>query len=319
MKTPYKIALIIFFPALVIVLSCATKEFSYQRFIVGGQCEIDFYTPNGAIANQVVEEVDNELGRIDSLLNYFSKKSLVTRINTDHRAPLDSDIVDLFALSDSISRLTDGAFDISIAPLMEIWGFYAGEKIVPDSGQIASAKERVDYRKIVVKKDSIFIPANMKVDLGGIAQGFAADRIGAILRKYGVRSALINIAGEILAIGRLPQGRPWRIGIKNPRGVGVIETQNLDDAALSTSGDYENFFIVDGQRYAHILDPKSGRPARDFVSVTIFGREAALCDGIATAVCAMGAEKGVKFLDALKIRGIIYHERGGKLERFETP
>lgn len=304
---------------LLIAGSCATKEFPYQRFIMGGPCEIQFYTPNGAIANQVYEETDKELTRLDSLLNFFNQHSLVSRINTEHRAKLDPDIAYLFALSDSISRLTDGAFDISVAPLLEIWGFYSGEKNLPDSHQIRQARERVDFRRILLRNDSIIIPENMKIDLGGIAQGFAADRVAQIMKKYDVRSAVINIAGEVQTIGRSPRGRQWRVGIRHPRAEGVIETLNLENVSLSTSGDYEKFFILGGQRYPHILNPRTGYPAQDFVSVTILGKETAFCDGIATAVCVMGAEKGLKFLDSLGIRGIIYHEKNGPLERLSTP
>ena len=304
---------------LLIAGSCATKEFSYQRFIVGGPCEVQFFTANGAIANQVYEETDKELTRLDSLLNYFSKLSLVSRINAEHKAGLDPDVAYLFELSDSISRLTAGAFDISVAPLLELWGFYSGEKNFPDSAQILQARERVDFKKIILRNDSIFIPKNMKIDLGGIAQGFAADRVALIMKKYNVRSAVINIAGEVRVIGRSPQGRQWRVGIRNPRAEGVIETVNMEDASLSTSGDYEKFFILGGRRYPHILTPQTGFPAQDFCSVTIFGKETAFCDGIATAVCVMGAEKGLNFLDSLGLRGIIYHEKNGVLERLSTP
>lgn len=302
----------------IFLAACASKDFSYQRYIMGGSCEIQFYTANGAIANQVWEETDKELTRLDSLLNFFDSTSLVSRINAEHRAALDEDIAQLFRLSDSISRLTGGAFDISVAPLLEIWGFYSGEKNLPSAEQIRRALARVDYRRITLRNDSIFIPNDIKIDLGGIAQGFAADRVARIMNKYGVRSAVINIAGEVLVIGRLPQGRPWRIGIRNPRAEGVIETLNLEDSCLSTSGDYEKFFIIDGRRYPHILDPHTGYPAQDFVSVTVLGRETAFCDGVATAVCVMGAEKGLKFLDSLGIQGIIYHEKKGALERLTT-
>lgn len=304
---------------LLIAGSCATKEFSYQRFIVGGPCEVQFFTANGAIANQVYEETDKELGRLDSMLSFFNKHSLVSRINAEHKAILEPDIAYLFALSDSISRLTAGAFDISVAPLLEIWGFYSGEKNFPDANRIRKSRDRVDFRKIVLRNDSLFTPESMKIDLGGIAQGFAADRVAMIMKKYDVRSAVINIAGEVRAIGRSPKGRQWRVGIRHPRAEGVIETVNLEDACLSTSGDYEKFFIIEGRRYPHILNPQTGYPAQDFISVTIFGKETAFCDGIATAVCVMGAEKGLKFLDSLGIRGIIYREKNGALERLEIP
>jgi len=305
-------------PFIFLAAACASKDFSYQRYLMGGSCEIKFYTANGAVANQIWEETDKELMRLDSLLNFFNSASLVSRINAEHRAALDEDIAHLFALSDSISRLTGGAFDISVAPLLEIWGFYSGEKNRPSPDRIREALVRVDHRRIKLRNDSIFIPDKMKIDLGGIAQGFAADRVARIMKKYDVRSAVINIAGEVRTIGRLPQGRSWRIGIRNPRAEGIIETLNLEDSCLSTSGDYEKFFIIDGRRYPHILDPHTGYPAQDFISVTVLGRETAFCDGIATAVCVMGAEKGLKFLDSLGIKGIIYHEKNGMLERLTT-
>lgn len=300
-------------------IACAQKkEFSYNRFIVGGPCEITFYCSNGGIASQAVAEIDDELSRLDSLLNYFSTKSLVNEINKNHRAQLPDDIKYLFTLSDSISRLSSGLFDISISPLLEIWGFYRGEKRIPDADEIENARNLVDFQRILIIGDSIVIPKNMKIDLGGIAQGFAADRVGQILKKYKIRSAIVNIAGEILAIGKSPKNRAWRVGIKNPRGEGIIETVTLMDGALSTSGDYEKFFMINNKRYPHILNPETGTPALEFASVTIFAKEATFADGIATAVAVMGPKYGLKFLDSLHFKGIIYYEEEGKLKRAES-
>jgi thiamine biosynthesis lipoprotein len=181
------------------------------------------------------------------------------------------------------------------------------------------AKNAVDHTRIKLTGDSVFIAAGMKVDLGGIVQGFAADRAGEILRARGVRSAIINIAGEILALGRPPLGRPWRVGIKDPRADGVIESVDLEDGALSTSGDYEKYFELNGRRYAHIIDPRTGYPARDLASVTVFASSAAFADAMATAVAVMGPESGKKFLDSLCIRGIMYYEKDGMLERIAAP
>ncbi len=279
---------------------------------------VKFYSSDKSTSERVLSEIDKELKRLDSLLNYFSTKSLVSEINIKHRASLPPDIKSIFLLADSISDLTNGKFDISIAPLLEIWGFYGKEKRIPGKKEIERAKRLVDYKKIKIIGDSIFIPEDMKIDLGGIAQGFAADRVVDILRKHNIKSAIINIAGEVYAIGKSPKNRPWVVGIKHPRQDGVIEKVGLVDCALSTSGDYEKFFIVDGVRYAHIIDPKTGYPARDFASVTIIAENTTFADGIATAVSVMGAEKGKKFLDSLGIKGIIYYEKNNKLERLET-
>ncbi len=299
-------------------IHCAKKEFSYSRFIVGGHCEIKFYFDNDSIANNILSEIDTELVRIDSLLNRFSEKSMVSELNRKSRVWAPEDIIYLFSLSDSISRLTDGLFDISVAPLLELWGFYDREFRIPDSTEIITTKELVDFSKVEIKNDSIIIPEGMKVDLGGIAQGFAADRIGNILRQGHVKSAIINIGGEIMAIGQSPKGRPWHIGVRNPRGKGLIETVELTDGVLSTSGDYEKFFVINNQRYPHIINPKTGFPALDFASVTVFAEKAAFADAIATAIAIMGPQRGIKFLDSLKIQGIIYYEENGSLQRVET-
>ncbi|MEO0122380.1 MAG: FAD:protein FMN transferase [candidate division WOR-3 bacterium] len=291
------------------------KEYHYQNVIVGGPCEIRFYCADKNNSQKVLNEIDKELKYLDSLLNYFSPKSLVSKINKEHRVHIPPDIKPIFLMADSISRLTDGLFDISIAPLLEIWGFYGKEKRIPNQKEIERAKRLVDYKKIRFIGDSIFIPDSMKIDLGGIAQGFAADRMVDILRKFNIKSAIVNIAGEVYAIGKSPKNRPWVVGIKHPRQEGVIEKVGLVDCALSTSGDYEKFFIVNGVRYAHIIDPKTGYPARDFASVTIFAENTTFADGIATAVSVMNAEKGKKFLDSMGIKGIIYYEKDNRLER----
>jgi thiamine biosynthesis lipoprotein len=177
----------------------------------------------------------------------------------------------------------------------------------------------VNYRYIETTEDSIFIKQHMRVDLGGIAQGYAADRIASILRGCGIDAALINIGGEVVAIGRSPENRPWRIGIQHPRENGVIETIEIEDRALSTSGDYEKFFMVNGRRFPHIIDPTTGYPAQHFTSVTIMHASAAFADAIATAVAIMGPDKGMNFLDSCGIQGILYYESNATLQRRATP
>ena len=299
-------------------IHCASKEYQYNKFKVGGPCEVKFYCANEKTAKEIIEVIDLELVTLDSLLSYFSENSLVSELNRNLRVKAPSNFIYLISLSDSISRLTDGLFDITIAPLLEIWGFYKHESRIPNTTEIEKTKSLVDYKKIQIKGDSIIIPKDMKIDLGGIAQGYAADRVAMILRQRHIKSAIINIAGEVLVIGQSPKDKPWRIGIRNPRGEGVIETVELEDAAISTSGDYEKFFIISNKRYPHIVNPKTGFPATDFASVTIFAKDAAFADAMATATAVMGPEKGMKFLDSLRIRGIIYYEENGVLKRKET-
>ncbi len=294
-------------------------EYMYRTFLVGANCEVKFYLKDSIGAQEVQNEIDRELVRLDSLLNRFSDISLVSELNRTGRAQVPEDIRSLIRLSDSLSLLTDGLFDITTAPLIEFWGFYDHEFANPDTAKIQEILGLIDHRKITIQQDTVLLRSGMKIDFGGIAQGYAADRIVDILKNYEVTSALVNIGGEIVAIGKSPEARSWRIGIKNPRGDGLIETVEIESCALSTSGDYEKFFIVGDKKYPHIINPKTGFPARDFASVTIFHERAAVADAIATAVCIMGPEKGMKFLDSFGIRGIIYYEENGILQRSETP
>ena len=306
--------------AVMIFISCGVppKEYTYNNFLFGAQCNIRFQFIHEARAKEIIDVLDLELNRLDSLLNYFSEKSLVSELNRTSRAKAPGDIIFLVTLSDSVSRLTGGLFDITVAPLLEIWGFYTGEPHLPDEDELIRARELVDYTRIMIKEDSIFIDPGMKVDFGGIAQGFAVDRAADILRQNHVKSAIIDIGGEILTIGRSPQGRSWRVGIRNPRGGGVIETIALEDSAVSTSGDYEKFLTIGDQRYPHILNPHDGRPAEEFASVTVCAANAAFADAMSTAVAVMGAHRGIQFLDSLGIKGIIYYERNDELERISN-
>ncbi|MGB7054084.1 MAG: FAD:protein FMN transferase [bacterium] len=305
------------FLASFMLITCGApqQEYSYTNFLFGAPCTIKFYYIGDERAREIIDVIDLELTRLDSLLNYFSEISLVTELNRNSSVQAPGDVIFLFNASDSVSRLTDGLFDITVAPLLETWGFYRREKTLPTQDAIAQAMKLVDYRRIRITDDSIIVDSGMKIDLGGIAQGFAADRAALILRQRHVKSAIIDIGGEVLAIGRSPQGRPWRVGIQNPRGKGIIETIELENSAVSTSGDYEKFFIIDNKRYPHIINPKTGRPAQNFASVTILADNATYADAMSTAIAIMGPASAIDFLDSLEITGIIYYEENDSLKR----
>jgi thiamine biosynthesis lipoprotein len=309
--------LVILITLLITITGCGPKhkEYNYSNFLLGAQCNIKFYYLGEERAREIIDIIDLELVRLDSLLNYFSENSLVTELNRTSRIKAPGDIIYLVQLSDSVSRLTGGLFDITVAPLLQAWGFYDEDNRIPGPTEIQDALKKVGYRRLRIKNDSLVVDPGVKVDFGGIAQGFAADRVVLILRQRHVRSAIIDIGGEVLVIGRSPEGRPWRVGIRNPRGKGIIETLQMEDSAVSTSGDYEKFFIVNDKRYPHIIDPRTGQPAQNFSSVTIIAKDAAYADAISTAVAVMGADDGINFLDSLGIQGIIYYVDSGELKR----
>jgi thiamine biosynthesis lipoprotein len=302
---------------LLITFACgpSPKEYTYSDYLFGSHCSIKFYYIGDERAREIIDVIDLELTRLDSLLNYFSDKSLVTELNRKSRTQAPGDIIYLVNVCDSVSRLTGGLFDITVAPLMEAWGFYSGTPRIPSTGEIEHLTNRVGYRRVQIKGDSIVIDPGMRVDFGGIAQGYAADRAGLILRQRHVKSAIIDIGGEVLAIGRSPQLRSWRVGIRNPRGQGIVEAIELQDSAVSTSGDYEKFFIIGNKRYPHIINPHTGLPAQEFASVSVIAKTATLADAMSTATAIMGPERGIEFLDSLGFGGIIYYEENGTLKR----
>lgn len=320
MKSSPSLLSALVFCTLLVLITCGVppKEYSYNNFLFGAQCNVRFQFIHEDRAKEIIDVLDLELTRLDSLLNYFSDKSLVSELNRNYRVKAPGDIIFLVTLSDSVSRLTGGLFDITIAPLLETWGFYTGEPNLPDADEIDRARNLVNYTKINIRNDSIFIEPDMRVDLGGIAQGYAADRAADILRQNHVRSAIIDIGGEVLTIGQSPTKRAWRIGVRNPRGAGIIETIELQDSAVSTSGDYEKFFTINKRRYPHIINPLTGWPAQEFASVTVCAADAAFADAISTAVAVMGPARGIQFLDSLRISGIIYYESKEKLERISN-
>jgi thiamine biosynthesis lipoprotein len=204
------------------------------------------------------------------------------------------------------SRMTNGAFDVSIGPLVDVWGIgteYAG---VPAEEEIERHLALVDYRKVELDPvdQTIYLPEEgMALDVGGIAKGYAAEEVARILRDEGIEHALLDFGGNILAVGVKPDGSQWRIGIQNPqqsRGefLGIVEDEAM---TVVTSGDYERFFTEDGVRYHHIIDSRTGYPARTGLSsVTIVSGDSTEADALSTAVYVMGVERGAELIESLE-------------------
>ena len=193
--------------------------------------------------------------------------------------------------------LTSGAFDITWRGMGRLWTF-GDDFRVPEENEIREAVGRVDFRKVVIDGNTVFLPdPEMAIGLGGIAKGYAIDRAGLKIRQAGISNFLVDGGGDILAVGRI-NGRPWLVGIRDPRGdrLDLLRTLSISGGAVVTSGDYERFKIVDGRRYHHIIDPRTGFPADKCRSVTVFAPEAEKADVLATAVFVLGPEEGLKLI-----------------------
>jgi thiamine biosynthesis lipoprotein len=215
-----------------------------------------------------------------------------------------------------VSDKTWGAFDVSVGVVKDLWGFDTDHPSVPDSMAVQSLLPKVNYREIALQDSEVFLrQSGMRIDLGGVAKGYIIDQGIRILQEEGIRSGLVEAGGDLRVFGTHPDRKVWRIGIRHPRGeegelFGVLET---DAVGIATSGDYERYFVREGKRYHHILDPKTGFPSNRCISVTVVAECALLADAYATAVFVLGPVKGMALIkDHPSIEGMIIYEVAGQ-------
>lgn len=241
----------------------------------------------------VLSKAENRISELESMLSVTDTASEIWKLNHTGSYPLSEEASDLLGQALTLCRRTDGALDISIYPVVRAWGFTTGSYQVPSDETLSALLEKVDYTKIQYDSTSgtVELPAGMEIDLGSIAKGYTGDQLVKLLRENGVTSALLNLGGNVQALGYKPDGSAWRIAIQNPNGDDHIGILELADKAAITSGGYERYFEQDGTVYWHIIDPATGKPARSgLLSVTIVGNSGALCDGLSTSLFVMGLE-----------------------------
>ncbi len=231
------------------------------------------------------------LEEIEHKFNHLDTASPVYAFNIRNEPITDSELVNVIQLAQTVSEASAGVFDITVEPLVRLWGFYSDNPSIPDRRAIDSCRKLVDFRFLVIADGQVKKqrPA-VSIDLGGIAKGYALAEVARVLRDNRVDSALIDLGGDIYAIGK--KGRePWRVGIRNPRGQGVIGAMSLHNQAAVTSGDYERYFFgPDSTRYCHILDPRTGWPARGIISATVVTNDPVLAQGWAKVLFILGKE-----------------------------
>ncbi|MDW7683322.1 MAG: FAD:protein FMN transferase [Bacillota bacterium] len=277
------------------------------EFLMDTIVKAEIFTDDKQQAGDALTAVFSEVAALESVLDRHVDGSDVSRINqAAGETPVAvSDVtLSVVRLALEIGRLTEGAFDITIAPLIELWGFGTGDVAVPTEEQRLEALELVDYTRVQLEGENrIFLPdPEMQLDLGGIAKGFIVDRAVEFLLDAGVTSANFNAGGDIRVIGDKPDGSAWRIGITHPRprdSRDLIAIVEIRDKAIVTSGDYERYFLADGIRYHHILDPETGLPAQGLTSVTIVADDAHTADALSTAVFVMGTAQGMELIESL--------------------
>ena len=220
---------------------------------------------------------------------------------------VDPETAQLLQLCQEIGERSEGAFDVTIAPLSALWDFTAEQPSLPDAKRLSEAATAVDWRNISIDGNTVTLRNGAQIDLGGIAKGYIADRVAAFLKDRGVRCACINMGGNVVVFGGKPDGSAWTIGIRDPQGTAEQseEILSLKDGAVVTSGNYERFFELDGVRYHHILDPKTGMPVDNGVaSVTIEADCSALADALSTACFVLGPEASRSIVTHYDVRAI---------------
>ena len=244
--------------------------------------------------------VFSEFSRIENLLSRYKPGSEISRLNKSGNLRVSPETFYLLKKSMEFYQASEGAFDITIGPLVDLWGFTDRKYSYPPEEKIKEGLKLVGSDKIILNDEDYvvkFMLSEMKVDLGGIAKGYALDCAAKKLKENNINSCLINAGGQIFCLGD-KFGRPWNIAIKNPRGKKAIGYLELKDKSVATSGDYQCYFIKDKKRYSHILDPKTGYPADSGIaSVTVVADDGLTADALATAMFVLGRERGWDLAD----------------------
>ena len=238
-----------------------------------------------------LDQAEARVRELEGLWSVTDGTSEISTLNHDGSAELSPETAELLGAALDMCRRTDGALDISTYPVLRAWGFTTGEYSVPGGEAIAALLPLVDYGRVALEAGAAALPPGMEIDLGSVAKGYTGDALAALLKQGGAASALLDLGGNIQAVGSKPDGSPWRVAIRDPAGDGNIGVVEVVDQVVVTSGGYERYFEEDGVRYWHIIDPATGWPARSgLTSVTVVGESGLLCDGLSTALFVMGRE-----------------------------
>jgi thiamine biosynthesis lipoprotein len=291
--------------------------FNDQAAIMGTRISVEVWHEDQTAAEESIEEVFNEFRRLDQALSPYIESSELYRVNqqaADEPLSISKELFNLIKESLAFSQLTDGAFDITFASVGYQYDYRKGIK--PSDQAITNSLPLINYRLISLdeKKQTVcFGEQGVRIDLGGIAKGYAVDRGIELLKKHEIKNALITAGGDSRLLGD-HRGRPWHIGIQAPRDKKALAAVlPLSETAISTSGDYERYFEHDGVRYHHIISPKTGRSAGELRSVTILGPNATRTDALSTSVFVLGLEKGLALIDRLQDVEAVIIDRDGKM------
>ncbi len=327
MKLKISVVMACLFVAMLLLLSitgCVSSEATKHTrtmLIMDTQVDVTYYHPSAQVAQADMAEIFAEMQRLENILSRYVAGSDVHRINEAagrEAVQVNPETIEVLRSALEFAALSNGVFDPTIAPLLELWGFGGESPAVPTHEDLLQALELVNYSLVEIdeEKERVFLPLpGMKLDLGGIAKGYIVDR-GQQSAQELASAAFINAGGDISIRGSKPSGEDWRVAVQDPqkpdRFIAII---SMEEGSVATSGDYQRYFEVDGTRYHHIIDPHTGMPADELSSVTVVAADTITADALSTAIFILGREKGSELVEKLpgvdviimdKIRNITY-------------
>ena len=281
------------------------KRHSETKILMGTLVKIDICPEyDEKVVEDAYKSAWKRLGQISQNMSVFNKSSDVSKINQSYPqgVVVTKDSFEVVSRAVYYSEITSGAFDITIKPLIDLWKNAEREKVLPDDSEIASIKEVIGYKYInLLEQNRIkLLNQSVSIDLGGIAKGYAVDEAANIIKENSIQNFFIDAGGDLYASGINCKGKKWKIGIKDPESRNeIIEVIEVSDAAVTTSGNYEQFYEIDGEQWSHIIDPRTGYPQKDIVSATIIAPSAMEADVLSTAVTVLGMKEGIGLIEEM--------------------
>ncbi len=290
--------------------------------LMGSRFDISIVAADSITAEKYIDKAIAEIDRIEQLISDWipgSQVSAINRMAGIQPVKVDRELLELTQRALQISELTNGAFDISFAAMDRIWKFDGSMEQLPDSATIQRAIANIGYRYIELDtlNSTIYLTRKgMKIGFGATGKGYAADKGRTLMKELGVPAGIINASGDLTTWGSQPDGTAWRIGVTNPfrrsRPAAILK---MNTGAVTTSGDYEKYVEINGKRYSHIINPKTGMPSYGLTSVTVIGPDAETCNGFSTAIMVLGKKKGLQLINKYPAFGCLIVNTKGKKHR----
>lgn len=311
----------------VMTYSQRAHEYRSDEFLMDTLVSIRVYGSNTDLMKKAVNEAFSEMRRIHELTDRFAppdsaafQDSDVCQINAAAGIKpvlVNNDVFIMLAIAKEYNEITNGAFDITIGPVIDVWGFGQPEQKVPSIQELKEALAHVSSNNLILdreKQTAFLTKAGMSLDLGAVAKGYATERAASTLVKYGIKEALIDAGGNIRAIGKKDGKSPWNVGVQDPRdSTNLVAILSLDDEAAVTSGDYNRFFTYEGNRYHHLISPRTGMPARENTSVTVIAKDAVLGDVLSTSLFVLDSDQALEVIRKIEGTDVLIVTSKGRI------